>query len=535
MRSVLRTPAKTARAEAAGRTSICCLVRRRELEEQMHERHQLFIGGQWYESDSGSRIEVVSPATEEVIGSAVSASRNDVERALKVARAAFERGEWRHRPMADRVDVVERMCQSLELRLEEVLRLVTSEMGVPIRVSRVLHHDMALASVRNACAAALQIAVEEPREGRVRALVRLEAVGVVASIAPWNGPFLQALYKIVYPLLAGCSVVLKPAPETPLDAFYVAEAFSEAGLPEGVLSILPGGPDVGEYLVRHPGVDAVFFTGSTETGRRIGGVCGSEMKRVVLELGGKSAAIVLEDADLGLAVPALSAGAFGNTGQNCAATSRVLVARSRYDDVVDALVHSANALRVGDPLDEVTDLGPVVSARQREKIEAYVREAVAQGALAPAPGGRPDEPRGWYLRPTVLAGVDNRARVAQEEVFGPVVCVIPFDDEAEAIRLANDSPFGLHGTAFSADPERALAVARSVHTGTFSINGFLLNSELPFGGVKASGVGRKYGVEGLREFLEIKTINFAESTGTFGMGSAGPPAPQEAVAESPQG
>lgn len=487
-----------------------------------HVREQLFVGGSWQAPSGDDVIEVVSPATEEVVGRAVAATPADVDLAVAAARRAHATGPWRHLPMEERVAVVERMCAALEPRLEEILRLVTAEMGVPIRASRPLHQAMAIGSVRHACTAARQVVVEELRPGVVDALVRLEPVGVVAAIAPWNGPFLQALYKIVYPLLAGCPVVFKPAPETPLDAFHVAEAFAAAGLPAGMLSILPGGPAVGEYLVSHDGVDAVFFTGATATGRRIGAACGAQMRRMVLELGGKSAAIVLDDADLAVAVPALASGAFGNTGQNCAATSRILAARSRHDEVVEALATAARALVVGDPHDEATDLGPLVSSRQRDRVEGYVRAALDDGAVAVVPGGRPDLPRGWFLRPTVLAGVDNSARIAQEEVFGPVVCVIPFDPgvdgpDAEAIRLADDSPYGLHGAVFTEDDDRALAVARAVRTGTFSINGFVLNSERPFGGVKASGVGRKYGVEGIREFMELKTVNLARGGGTFAM------------------
>ena len=252
----------------------------------MYKRDHLYIGGDWITPSKTDAIPVVNPATEEVIGEAPSATESDVDRAVVAARQAFEHGDWRRRPMEERVDVVERMCQALQPKLEEILQLVTAEMGVPIRVSRVLHRDMAIGSVGNACAAARALATEEMRNGRASAMIRLEPVGVVASIAPWNGPFLQALYKVVYPLLAGCSVILKPAPETPLDAFYVAEAFEEAGLPPGLLSIVPGGPAAGAHLVQHPDVDAVFFTGSTETGRKIGAVCGHDMKRAVLELGG---------------------------------------------------------------------------------------------------------------------------------------------------------------------------------------------------------------------------------------------------------
>jgi betaine-aldehyde dehydrogenase len=483
----------------------------------VYKRDHLYIGGDWITPSKTESIPVVNPANEEVIGEAPSASESDIDRAVAAARTAFEHGDWRLRPMEERVEVVERMCQALQPRLEEILQLVTAEMGVPIRVSRMLHRDMAIGSVGNACAAARALATEEYREGRVKAMIRLEPVGVVASIAPWNGPFLQALYKVVYPLLAGCSVILKPAPETPLDAFYVAEAFEEAGLPAGLLSIVPGGAAAGAHLVQHPGVDAVFFTGSTETGRKIGAVCGHDMKRTVLELGGKSAAIVLQDADLDTVVPALSNGAFGNTGQNCAATSRILVASSRYADVIEGLAESAARLKVGDPLDETTDLGPLVSENQRDKVEQMVRDAITDGALPATPGGRPGLPRGWFLRPTILAAVENRSHIAQEEVFGPVVCVIPFGDEGEAIAMANDSPYGLHGAVYSADEDRALDVARAVHTGTISVNGFLLNSEQPFGGVKASGIGRKYGIEGLREFMETKTINFAQNAATFAL------------------
>lgn len=484
----------------------------------MYERHEIVIGGRPRPATGAETITVVDPATEQVVGHAPVATPEEVDLAVETAAAAFRDGPWRQWEMEKRVAVVEAMCAALEPRLEEILRLVTAEMGVPIRASRALHRDMAIGSVHHACAAARRIAVEERRDGQVQALVRLEPTGVVAAIAPWNGPFLQALYKIVYPLLAGCSVVFKPAPETPLDAYAVAEAFTEAGLPEGVLSIVPGGPAVGERLVAHPGIDAVFFTGSTVTGRKIGAVCGAEMKRAVLELGGKSAAVVLDDADLDLALPALASGAFGNTGQNCAATSRVLVARSRYDEVLGGLAESARGLVVGDPQDEATGLGPLVSSRQRDRVEDHVAAALADGAVAAEPGGRPEDlPRGWFLRPTVLGSVDNRSRVAQEEIFGPVVCVIPVDSDADAIRTADDSAYGLHGAVYSEDEERALAVARAIRTGTFSVNGFLLNSELPFGGVKASGRGRKYGVEGIREFMEIKTINFARSAGSFAM------------------
>lgn len=336
-----------------------------------------------------------------------------------------------------------------------------------------------------------------------------EPVGVVAAISPWNGPLFLSLVKVVPALLTGCSVVAKPAVETPLTGFVLGELLQRAGIPDGVVSILPADRDAGQHLVAHPGIDKVTFTGSTAAGRRIAATCGEHLKRVSLELGGKSAALALDDVEVDVLVPALLAGSFYNSGQACNALTRLVVHRSRHDEVVDALIDGVKGLVVGDPADPKTQIGPMASATQRARVESYIEAGRAEGATVACGGGRPaDLPRGWYVEPTVFTGVDNSMRVAQEEIFGPVLSVIPFDggDEA-AVAIANDSDYGLHGAVFTADPERALAVARRVESGTFTINGYLTNTAAPFGGLKASGLGREFGPEGLGEFLEYRTIN----------------------------
>jgi acyl-CoA reductase-like NAD-dependent aldehyde dehydrogenase len=333
----------------------------------------------------------------------------------------------------------------------------------------------------------------------------------VGAIAPWNGPFYFAILKSIPALLAGCTVVLKPALETPLDAFYVGDALYRAGLPQGAFSIVPGDGVIGEHLVRHPGVDKVTFTGSTEVGRRVGALCGGELKRCSLELGGKSAAVVLDDADPGLTVRALSAGGFFNTGQVCAALTRVLVPRNRQVDIVERLRTAASSLRVGDALDDATEIGPVVSSRQRDRVERFIQGAVDEGAQLVTGGGRPAQlDRGWFVEPTVFAEVTNAMTIAREEVFGPVVSVLSYDTVDEAVAMANDSPYGLHGAVFSSDIDRAISISERLVTGTVSVNAFVLNPDAPFGGRKASGIGREFGPEGLGSFLEYKSINVAE-------------------------
>jgi acyl-CoA reductase-like NAD-dependent aldehyde dehydrogenase len=339
-------------------------------------------------------------------------------------------------------------------------------------------------------------------------LVTQEPTGVVAAIIPWNAPVTLAAWKTAPALAAGCTVVVKPPPEAPLSNYVLAEALAEAGVPAGVVNVVPGDRAAGEHLVTHPGTDKVAFTGSTAAGKRIMSLCGERVTRVSLELGGKSAVVVLDDADIASVVPGIVHGGMHLSGQVCGAHTRVLVHRSRYDEAVAAAAAAAVGITVGDPHDPDTLVGPLVAERQRTRVEGYIASAVADGATVAAGGGRPGHlPKGWYVAPTILAGVDNSMRVAQEEIFGPVLCFIPFDDDDHAVRIANDSVYGLSGGVWSGDAERALALARRVRTGSIAVNGCYPPFPLvPFGGFKESGLGRELGPEGLANFLEPRSI-----------------------------
>jgi betaine-aldehyde dehydrogenase len=339
-------------------------------------------------------------------------------------------------------------------------------------------------------------------------IVRHEPVGVVGAIVPWNVPQFVTMAKLAPALIAGCTVVLKPSPETPLDAFLMAEWLHEAGVPAGVVNIVPAGREVGEHLVRHPGVDKIAFTGSTAAGRRIASICGEQLKRVTLELGGKSAAIVLDDADLAQTVEGLKFASLMNNGQACVAQTRILASRQRYDEVVDALGEMVGSLSIGDPLDPTTDIGPLVAERQQERVEKYIGLGQEEGATVVVGGtGRPNGiEKGWFVQPTLFANVDNNMRIAQEEIFGPVISVIPYDDVDDAVRIANASDYGLAGSVWTSDNAAGMDVARRVRTGTYGINQYLMDFAAPFGGYKASGVGREFGPEGLAHYLELKMI-----------------------------
>jgi acyl-CoA reductase-like NAD-dependent aldehyde dehydrogenase len=385
-------------------------------------------------------------------------------------------------------------------------------MGAPLTFTQQLI-PAALAAGRYFVDVAQRLATAEIRRTTACPVAVLkEPVGVVASIAPWNGPFNMAIAKIVPALMTGCSVVYKPAPETPLDAFHIAAALNRAGLPPGIFNLITGNAQAGRALVSHPQVDKVSFTGSTGAGREIGRECGASFKRLQLELGGKSAAIVLDDADVAVTMGGLAAGCFANSGQVCAAYSRVLLPNSRYREFTEALVATAEAFVVGDPFEPTTTMGPLVSARQRERVLSYIDIGKAEGARVATGGAAPAElDTGFYVQPTVFVSADNSMRICREEIFGPVVSVLGYDTLEEAIAIANDSEYGLHGAVFTADPERAAQVARRVRTGTFSVNSFTYNIEAPFGGVKNSGVGRDTGREAVESFYELKTVNLGES------------------------
>lgn len=467
---------------------------------------EVFVDGRWRPA-GGGRLLIVDPATEETVGEALDAGPEAVDQAVAAARRSFDEGVWRRRPLDERIEVLERVLAALVARAAEMVDIQTTEMGAPVTVSRAMNAactNLFRAYVDGARAVLYQYL---RRDVAGQSLIRREPVGVVAAVTPWNGPLATVLNKSIPSLLTGCSVVLKPAPETPLDAGIVAELCSEAGVPDGVFNVVTGGRATGEALVAHPGVDKVTFTGSTVAGRHVGEVCGRTLKRASLELGGKSAGIVLDDADLATAIPHVVAGNFFNSGQACIAITRVLVPSSRHDEVVDALREEAAGWVLGDPRDEKTQLGPLVSRRQRDRVEGYLAAGLAEGARTVLGGGRPAGlPRGWYIEPTIFVDVGNDMTVAREEIFGPVMSVIRYDTDEEAVRIANDSDYGLHGAVFTADAERGLAVAQRIRSGSVAVNGSGLTPATPYGGVKGSGLGREHGREGVEDFLELHSF-----------------------------
>ena len=470
-----------------------------------------FIGGEWVAPASDARIEIVSPVSEEVIATVPAGSPADVDRAVSAARRALQSGPWPRMTPDERMDVLARLRELLVEHAEPLAQIITEEMGCPISQSRsiqVVAPVGILDGYLDDAAAYPFRSVRHSSNGR--ALVFREPVGVVAAVAPWNVPLTQAIQKIVPALITGCTVVLKPAPETPLDAYLVAELLDKAGCPPGVVNVVPADRDVSEYLVTHPGVDKVSFTGSSAAGQRIAELCGHDLRHVTLELGGKSAAVVLDDADLDQTIAALRLGSFRNSGQICTLKTRLVIPAPLQDEVVDRLSALLDSMPVGDPRDENTQIGPLASARQRQRVESYIEAGRAEGTRLARGGGRPDIDRGWYVEPTVFADVDPDATVAQQEIFGPVVAVIPYTDEDEAIAIANNSRYGLNGAVFTADLDRGLRVARRMATGTVEINGSPAGFRAPMGGVKHSGLGREYGPEGLDAFVELKAIGLPE-------------------------
>ena len=393
-------------------------------------------------------------------------------------------------------------------------RIITSEMGAPISFSKVAQATLPWMMLSAFADIAREHPWEETRRGHFGddVIVRREPAGVVAAIVPWNMPQFLIIGKLAPALLAGCTVIVKPARETPLDALLLAEVLEEAGLPPGVVSVLPGGREVGELLLTHPGVDKISFTGSTAVGRHIAASCGASLKRASLELGGKSAAIVLDDADPSVVADGLRVAGLMNSGQTCTAQTRILVPAERQGEFVDALTSMLEGLKVGDPFDSETDIGPLVTLRQRERVCEYIDAGVREGARLVVGGTELPAgiERGWYVRPTLFADVDNGMRIAREEIFGPVLSVIPYRDDADALRIADDSEYGLSGSVWTSDVARGLAVARQVRTGTFGVNqAYSMDPVAPFGGMKASGMGRELGREGLDAYLEPKTISIA--------------------------
>jgi aldehyde dehydrogenase (NAD+) len=471
---------------------------------------QLFIGGEWTDPIEGRTLDVLSPHSGELIGRSPAASPRDVDTAVAAAVSVFEEGTWRRTSVEDRITTLSLLADRYRERMMEIADVVSQEMGTPISFSNVSQGPGAWAVLDSFLGAGRAYEWEEIRPGYLGSdvIVRSEPVGVVGAIVPWNAPQFLTMSKLAPALLAGCSIVIKSAPETPLDALILAQIVHEVGLPKGVVSILPGGGEVGEHLVRHPNIDKVAFTGSTATGRRIASICGEQLKRVSLELGGKSAAIVLDDADVAATVAGLKFASFMNSGEACVAQTRIVVQRKLYEQLLDGLADMVSELKVGDPADPDTEIGPMVSSTQQSRVDGYIRLGIDEGArLAVGGSGSPKGlDQGWYVRPTLFADVDNGMRIAQEEIFGPVLAVIPCDDDADAIRIANDSPYGLGGSVWTSDNERGLDVARQVRTGTLAINRYSSDFAAPFGGFKASGIGRENGKEGIAEYVELKSI-----------------------------
>ena len=480
----------------------------------MQSYDRLWIGGEWEKPSSGATIDVISPFTEQSVGRVPEAKEADVDKAVAAARKAFDEGPWPRLSASERADVMGKLQGALQSRAGDLATTITAEMGSPITFShmgQVLAANLVLAYYAKL---AREYPFEEVRPGMLGpALVRQEPVGVVAGIVPWNVPLFVTMLKLAPALASGSTIVIKPAPETPLDSYLLAQALEEVGIPKGVVNIVAAGREVGEHLVSHPGIDKVAFTGSTAAGRKIAAACGERLRRVTLELGGKSAAILLDDVNVAAAIPTLLPACIMNNGQACVAQTRILAPKSRYKEVVDAFAAAFGALKVGDPMDPTTAIGPLVADRQRERVLGYLDAGKKEGARVVVGGGRPKAfDKGYFVEPTLFADVRNDMKIAREEIFGPVISIIPYEGDDQAVRIANDSDYGLSGSVWSGDVERGLGVARRVRTGNYGVNGFGMEFSAPFGGFKSSGVGRELGPEGLRAYLEPKTIHLPAGT-----------------------
>lgn len=470
----------------------------------MEVRKELYIGGRWTAPESGEEIAVVDSGTEDVMGTVPLGGPGDLEAAVAAARTAFP--TWSATPMPERVAALHALADGLAARTDELAELMSREVGTPIAVSRRVQVGLAVDVLRSIA----DIAADYPLESRIgTSLVIRQAVGVVGAITPWNYPLYQLAAKLAPALAAGCTTVLKPAGAAPLAAFALAEILAELDLPPGTVNLISGpGHAIGELLAGHPDVDLVSITGSTDAGVSVAAAAARTVKRVTLELGGKSAFILLDDTDLAAALPVAVRSCFVNNGQTCSALTRLVVPRERHDEIAAGLADLVTAMRVGDPLDPATELGPMVTAGHRDTVRGYIATGVDEGARLVTGGEeRPDGlERGFYIRPTVFAGVDPGMVVAREEIFGPVLVVIPADGEDDAVRIANDSDYGLSGGVWSSDQDRAVAVARRLRTGQVSVNGGRFNVRAPFGGFKHSGTGRELGEHGLAEYFELTSL-----------------------------
>ena len=470
---------------------------------------RFFIGGEWVQPSSDAKIDVIDSGTEELFFSVAEAQAADISRAVAAARQAFDEGPWPRMSHAQRAEYLRAIAAGLREKTEDLGQIWPRESGV----LHVIARGSANGSARTFeyyAGLADTYPFEEPAQptaGGEFGLIVREPVGVVGAIIPWNAPMGLISNKIAPALLAGCAVVLKSSPEAPGEGYLIAEIAEAVGLPPGVLNVVTADREVSELLVRDPRVDKITFTGSTAAGRRIASICGERIARCTLELGGKSAAVILDDMDIATAASTLARAECFLSGQVCSSLTRIVVTRRRHDELVEALAGAFSQMRVGDPFDTQTQMGPLVASRQRDRVEGYIAKGVADGATLATGGGRPkDLDRGWFVEPTVFGNVDNSSTIAQEEIFGPVLSVIPAEDERHAVAVANDTIYGLNASVFTNDVDRARDVARQLRSGTVGHNAFRTDFGIAFGGFKQSGIGREGGREGLLPFLETKTV-----------------------------
>ena len=471
----------------------------------MSARQQIYVGGNWVDSAGDGSIDVVNPSNEEVIGSVPDGVSADVDAAIAAAREAFP--GWAATPLEERLGYIEKLAGQLGARSEEIGELISREVGMPGKMAVMIQAGLPAGTTASVPATAREFPFEETLG---RSLVTREPVGVVGCITPWNYPLHQIMAKIAPAMAVGCTVVLKPSEVAPLNAFVLADIIDELDFPAGVFNLVSGvGPVVGEAIAAHPDVDMVSFTGSTRAGTRVAEVAAANVTRVHQELGGKSANIVLDDADFAAAIPSAVGACYLNSGQTCSALTRLLVPADRMDEAAELAAQAAAGFTVGPADDEGSRLGPLVSQTQWDRVQGYIQAGIDEGATLVTGGtGKPEGlDAGYYVKPTVFSNVDNSMSIARDEIFGPVLSIIGYDNEEDAIRIANDSDYGLSGGVWSSDNDRALAVAKKLRTGEVDMNGSFLNTDAPFGGYKKSGNGRELGRFGLSEFVEAKQIN----------------------------
>lgn len=467
-------------------------------------REKLYVNGQWVQPAGQGMLDVINSTTEEVMGRVPEGTAEDIDRAVAAARAAFD--SWSATSAAERAEFLQKITAGLAARQNEIAAIIASEVGMPLPLATMIQAGMP-AMVMGSYAKMLGDYSFEEQIGN--SLVVKEPVGVIGCITPWNYPLHQVVAKVAPALAAGCTVVLKPSEVAPLTAFILAEIAHDAGLPAGVFNVVTGlGPVVGEALASHPEVDMISFTGSTRAGKRVSELAAQTVKRVALELGGKSANIILDDADLEKAVRGGVSNCYLNSGQTCSAHTRMLVPKERHDEAVTIAKEAAETFTVGDPREGKARLGPLISEVQRERVRGFIKKGIDEGATLVTGGAEAPEglDKGYFVRPTVFANVRNDMTIAREEIFGPVLSIIPYEDEDDAVRIANDTVYGLAGGVWSSDPERAKRVARRLRAGQVDINGGKFNAFAPFGGYKQSGHGREMGKYGLEEFLETKSM-----------------------------